>query len=56
MKCLGCYAKSDNFQIGKLGYNTTTRYISEFIDTISGEILADSEDPYEFAKKLRMSR
>ena len=55
MECLSCYAKSDDFQIGKLGNNTTTRYISQFIDTISGEILADSEDSdeicYEVAHK-----
>ncbi len=54
-KSLSCYAKSDDFQIGKFGNNTTTRYISEFIDTISGEILADSEDSdeicYEVAHK-----
>lgn len=55
MECLSCYAKCDDFQIGKLGNNTTARYISEFIDTISGEILAYSEDSdeicYEVAHK-----
>ena len=56
MECLSRYAKSDDFQIGKLGNYTTTRYISELIDTISGEILADSEDSTKFAMKLRISR
>lgn len=28
------------------------RYISECMDTISGEILADSKDYYDFAMKL----
>ena len=40
----GGYAKSNDFKVGKLGNNTTTWYVSEFIYTISGEILADSED------------
>ena len=52
---LGGYAKSNDFKVGKLGNNTTTWYVSEFIYTISGEILADSEDSdeicYEVAHK-----
>ena len=44
MERFGCYDQSDDLKVGKLGNYTTTRYISEFINTISGEILADSED------------
>lgn len=40
---LGCYVKSDDLQIGKLGNSTSTRHISESIAQISGEIFADSE-------------
>ena len=44
---LSSYAKSDDFQTGNLRNNTTTWYISELIDAISGEILADSKDSNE---------
>ena len=54
-ECLGGYAKGHDFKVGKLWNNTTTWYVSEFIHTISGEILADSEDSdeicYEVAHK-----
>ena len=54
-ECLGGYAKSHDFKVGKLWNNTTTWYVSVFIYTISGEILADSEDSdeicYEVAHK-----
>ena len=43
----GCNAECNDFEVGKLGYNTTAGYVSEFIHTISGEILADSENSYE---------
>ena len=52
---LGCYAESYDFEIRELRDNSTSRYISEFIHTISGEILADSENSdeicYEVAHK-----
>ena len=41
----GCYAESNDFEIGELWNNTTTRYVSEVIYTISGEIC------YEVAHK-----
>ena len=46
------YAESDDFKVGKLVNNTTSSYISEFIDTISGEILADFEDFGEFCHEV----
>lgn len=56
---LGCYAKSDDFQVGKLGNGSTTRYIPKVVYTISGEILANSkysdEICYEVAHKQRNS-
>ncbi len=52
---LGRYTESDDLEVGKLGDNATTGYVSEFIYTIPGEILADSEDSdeicYEVAHK-----
>lgn len=52
---LGSYAESDDFEIRELRNNATSRYVSEFIDAISCEILADSEDSdeicYEVAHK-----
>ena len=54
-ECLGSYAESDYFDVRELRDNATTGYISKFIHTISGEILADSEDSdeicYEVAHK-----
>ena len=34
---LGGYAKSNDFKVGKLGNNTTTWYVSEFIYTIGAK-------------------
>ena len=48
----GCYAQSDDLKVGKLGNYTTTGYISEFINTISGEILADSENSDEICYEV----
>lgn len=39
---------SNDFKIGKLGGNTTTRYVFEGVHTISDEILADFGDFDEF--------
>ena len=54
-ECFGCYCQSHDFEVGKLGDYAATAYISMFIHTISGEILADSEDSdeicYEVAHK-----
>ena len=54
-KSLGCYTESDDLKVGKPGDDATTGHVSEFINTISGEILADSEDSgeicYEVAHK-----
>ncbi len=51
----GSYAGSNYFEVGELGDNATSGDIAEFINTISGEILADSEDSdeicYEVAHK-----
>jgi hypothetical protein len=51
----GSYAESNYFEVGELGDNATSGDITEFINTISGEILADSEDSdeicYEVAHK-----
>ena len=41
---LGRCRQGDNFQVGELGDDTSTRYISEFIDTIPGELLVDVEN------------
>lgn len=52
---LGCESQSDDFKVGELRDNSASRYVSLFIDTISGEILADSKDSdeicYEVAHK-----
>ena len=52
---LGCYAESYDFEIRELRDNSTTGHVSEFIHTISGEILSDSENSdeicYEVAHK-----
>lgn len=54
-KGFGGNAKSDDFEVGELGDNPTSGYVSESINTISCEILADSEDSdeicYEVAHK-----
>lgn len=54
-KSLSRYAESHDLEIGELWNNTTSGHISEFIHSISGEILADSEDSdficYEVAHK-----
>ena len=51
----GSYAGSNYFEVGELGDNATSGDIAEFINTISGEILADFEDSdeicYEVAHK-----
>ena len=56
MKCLSCYAKSDDFQIGKLGNNTTTRYISELIVRFPAKSLQIPRILTKFVMKLRISR
>lgn len=40
---LGCCAKSDDLEVGELRDNPTSGHVAEFINTIPGEILADSE-------------
>ncbi|MBR8788606.1 hypothetical protein IX307_002966 [Bacteroides pyogenes] len=52
MERFGCYAQSDDLKVGKLGNYTTTGYISELINTISGEILADSENSDEICYEV----
>ena len=49
---LSGYGKSHDFEIGKLRDNATTWYVSEFIYTISGEILADFEDSDEICYEV----
>ena len=49
---LGCYTQSHYFEVGKLRDNATTWYVPEFIYTISGEILADTEDSYEICYEV----
>jgi len=49
---LGCYAESDYFEVGKLGDYATSGHVSVFIDTISGEIFADSKDSYEICYEV----
>ena len=49
---LGGYAKSNDFKVGELGNNTTSRYVSMFIDTISDKFLADAESSYEICYKV----
>lgn len=44
---LGGESQSDDFKVGELRNNSASRNVSQFIDTISGEILADSEDSDE---------
>ena len=52
---LGSYAGCDDFEVGELWNNPTSGHISEFIHTISSEILAYPEDSdeicYEVAHK-----
>ena len=43
-------------KVGKFGNNTTSRYISEFINTISGEILADTENSNEIRYEVAHKR
>ncbi len=49
---LGSYAESDDFEVGELWNNPTPGYIPEFIHTISGEILADSENSEEICHEV----
>lgn len=54
-ECLVSYAQSNDFKVGELRDNSASGYISEFIHTISSEILAYPEDSdeicYEVAHK-----
>ena len=54
-KSLSCYAESHDLEVRELRDNPASGHISEFIHTISGEILADSENSdeicYEVAHK-----
>ena len=50
-KSLGGYAESDDFEVGELGDNATSWDVFKFINTIFGEILADSEDFGEICYK-----
>ena len=43
---LGSYAKNNDFEVVKLGNDTTSDHVSMFIDTISGKFLADAENSY----------
>ena len=43
---LGGYAKSNDFEAGKLENDTTSDLVFMFIDTISGKLLADTENSY----------
>ena len=49
---LSCYAKSNDFEVGGIGNNTTSGYVSMFIDTISSKFLADAENSYEICYKV----
>ncbi len=51
-ECLGCYAQSHDFEVGKFRHNATSGDISKFIYTIPGEILADSEDSDEICYEV----
>ena len=42
MERFGCESQSDDLKIGEFRNDSASRHVSEFIDTISGEILADS--------------
>ncbi len=46
-KSLNRYAEGYDFEVGKLGNNTTSGNISVFIHTICGEMLADSKNSDE---------
>lgn len=54
-ECLRRYAQGDDFKVGELRDNAASGYVSAFIYTILGEILADFEDSdeicYEVAHK-----
>ena len=58
-KSLCCYAESYDLEVRELWDNPTSGHISEFIHTISGEILADTENSdeicYEVAHKQNNS-
>ena len=51
---LSCYAKSNDFVIGKLGNNTTSGHFSILIDTTSGKFLTDVESPYGICCKVAL--
>ena len=58
-KRFGGYPECNDFEVGKLGNNTTAWYVSEFVHTICNECLADSKYSdkirYEVAHKLSNS-
>ena len=49
---LGCGRQGDDFQVGELGDDTSTRYVSEFVYAIPGKLLVDVEDFYEFCDEV----
>ncbi|MDE6721340.1 MAG: hypothetical protein K2J84_04225, partial [Bacteroidaceae bacterium] len=49
---LGGYAESNDFEVGELRDNTTSGHVTEFINTISCEILADSKNSYEICYEV----
>ena len=51
-ECLCLYAHCDDFKVRELGDNATSGYVSKFIYTILGEILADYEDSDEICYKV----
>ena len=53
-KSLGGYHEGDDFKVGELRHAPTSGNISEFICTISSEILADSKDFNEFCYEVAL--
>lgn len=41
------YVEGNDFEVGEFGNNSTSWHIFQCVDTISSEILADSEDSNE---------
>ena len=52
---LGRGRQGDDFQVGELRDDTSTRYIAEFVNTIPSKMFVDVENFTKFAMKLCMS-
>ena len=49
---LGHGRQGDDFQVGELRDDTSTRYIAEFVNTIPGKMFVDVENFYKIRDKV----